>query len=499
MASVSIDYRPPGETIRQFHLSNSYGRILIGPFGSGKTKSVLFEVWRRAIMQAPHDKRRKTRALIARTTYPELVGSTIPDWRDMFNSQFGNFTQSPIPRHEIRVHYTDPLTGKRDGTVVELDVMFLAFDSGEAAESLRSTEFSFAVLNEMKQFEKPVLDMITSRLRYQPLGGGTPSFIGYWGDSNAPDVDHWLYKMCEEDRPENVAVFKQPPAVAKDDKGKWRVLKEAENVHNMRKAFPPDGTGYYRNIMAGKNEDWIRVNLANEYGFVMDGKPVYPTYRDTVHCAGHMLEPIPGLPIFLGQDYGLQPATLFVQRTARGQIRIIDELVTEDMGLRRHAMILAGRLAEWYPGFKVSGWGDPAGGTRSQTDETTCFEIMKDVTGIDIQPAPDAYDSVLRLEAVRGCLDRMIDGAPGLIVSPAAKTTRKGFAGGYRFKRLKVAGEERYHDVPEKNSSSHPHDALQAVILGLGEGASVIGRQEREMNATNAPAECDGAYEVLTA
>jgi hypothetical protein len=34
--------------------------------------------------------------------------------------------------------------------------------------------------------------------------------------------------------------------------------------------------------------------------------------------------------------------------------------------------------------------------------------------------------------------------------------------GRYQFRRVKVSGSaERYHDEPEKNEYSHPHDALQ--------------------------------------
>jgi hypothetical protein len=46
---------------------------------------------------------------------------------------------------------------------------------------------------------------------------------------------------------------------------------------------------------------------------------------------------------------------------------------------------------------------------------------------------------------------------------------RKGFNGGYRYRKLQVSGGERYSDEPEKNKYSHPHDALQYLLLGAGE------------------------------
>jgi hypothetical protein len=45
--------------------------------------------------------------------------------------------------------------------------------------------------------------------------------------------------------------------------------------------------------------------------------------------------------------------------------------------------------------------------------------------------------------------------------------------------RVKVAGSaERYHDEPEKNEYSHPHDALQYVATRVF-GDAVRGREEQ--------------------
>ena len=57
------------------------------------------------------------------------------------------------------------------------------------------------------------------------------------------------------------------------------------------------------------------------------------------------------------------------------------------------------------------------------------------------------------------------DGQPGFILSPNARYTRKGFLGGYHFRRVQVTGWDHYRDVPDKNEYSHAHDALQYVAL----------------------------------
>ena len=67
-----------------------------------------------------------------------------------------------------------------------------------------------------------------------------------------------------------------------------------------------------------------------------------------------------------------------------------------------------------------------------------------------------------------------MDGRPGLLVSPKAKMTRKGLAGGFCYRRMKVAGDERYTDVPDKNHYSHPVEALEYALMGAGEGRGAI-------------------------
>ena len=47
-------------------------------------------------------------------------------------------------------------------------------------------------------------------------------------------------------------------------------------------------------------------------------------------------------------------------------------------------------------------------------------------------------------------------------------------AGGYHYKRIQVAGDERFHDKPNKNRFSHPCEAAQYMMLGAGEGTAVI-------------------------
>jgi hypothetical protein len=52
-------------------------------------------------------------------------------------------------------------------------------------------------------------------------------------------------------------------------------------------------------------------------------------------------------------------------------------------------------------------------------------------------------------------LSRNIGGKPALIVGPACNRLRKGFNGGYRYKKIGSSGNARYTPDPEKNEYSH--------------------------------------------
>jgi hypothetical protein len=124
--------------------------------------------------------------------------------------------------------------------------------------------------------------------------------------------------LFEEEAPEGWEMFSQPGGLIRDGDKKdklgnqvWIENPEAENIHNL-----PDN--YYKSMMAGKSEDWIAVNLGNEYGEVNTGKPVYPEYRDSVHCVEDRDLFDPSLPIGIGWDFGLTPVIVLGQLTKRG-------------------------------------------------------------------------------------------------------------------------------------------------------------------------------------
>jgi hypothetical protein len=384
---TSIDYTPDGATLDAFMAADAFFRCIVGPFGSGKSAACAVELFRRACQQKPDSKRvRRTKWAAIRATYPQLRNTTIATWQAWFDDRFGQFRWSPTPQHRIVL----PLA---DGTVLDMQVDFVALDGPTAEADLRGAELTGAWINEISEVPKNVVTFALGRVgRFPAVKDGGPTWSGVIADSNAWDQDHWLHGPYSEP-PEGWRFFKQPGAVVKAN-GQWQPNPAAENLRHLP-------TEYYSRQLAGQADDWIKVYLGNEFGFSIDGKVVYPEWSDSIHVAPQELDPGPGIPLDIGLDFGLAPAAAICQRTARGQWLVIEELIATDMGLVRFSELLSQKLAQPpYRGFKVRAWGDPAGNARAQTDEKTCLQVVKEHAAIPCAPAPTNEFSIRR-EAVR--------------------------------------------------------------------------------------------------
>jgi hypothetical protein len=445
-----------------------------GPLGSGKTYGLVQRLLAHMVEQAPNAQGiRPTRWLAIRNTYPELIATTARDFQAIFEG-LGEMRLGGLEPPTYRVHFALP-----DETRVESEVTFLALDRDDAIRKLRGYQVTGVWLSEAKELHKAVIDMADLRHgRYPTLadGGVECTWHGMLGDTNAPDVDHWLYKLAEEERPEGWAFFRQPGGVIRagtTSQGAvdWQPNPDAENLANL-----PEG--YYVRGMAGKRDDWIAANLANEYGFVADGKPVHPEYVDATHCAKDELTASDHLQLVLGFDFGRTPACVVLQHhRAADRFVVLDEFYDDSASAALFAPALRRYLAAHYPAHAegmLIGWGDPAGDHAGQATEDTPLTILQ-AHGIPCEPAP-SNEPLLRRAALANPLTRLsLDGRPAFVLSPRCKRLRRALQGGFCYRRANVSGE-RYADVPDKNLYSHVAEALEYALLGLGEGRDALHR-----------------------
>jgi hypothetical protein len=433
MADIVYDYGHV-PTIKRFSDSRKFIRGLMGPFGSGKSSGCVIELVKLGAKQHLNGKRRSRFAVI-RNTYQQLRDTTIKTVHQWVPPEaFGTWYKS---EHRYVIDRLDPQ--------IEIEILFRALDRPEHVSNLLSLELTGAWVNEAREVPWAVIKALQGRVGRYPsvMEGGCvdPSIIL---DTNPPDDESWFYDLFEVSKPETAELFRQPSGISA----------EAENLPFL----PPN---YYSNLLAGSDEDFIKVYVKGEYGFVRDGKPIYPQYVDSLHC--RECSPVPMVPIKRGWDFGLTPACVFTQITPDGRFIVFDELTSEDIGIDAFGDAALLHTAQKYPGFKFEDYGDPAGEQKSQTDEKTCFEILR-AKGVSIQTSEQ--DPTLRWESVRKPLSTLRGAGSQFVLDPKCKKLRKGFQGRYQFKRLKIAGAEaRFQEVADKNLYSHPHDALQYVAV----------------------------------
>lgn len=451
---LEINGKFPGPVCEAFYRDRTYFSAIMGPLGSGKTNTAILKALTLAAEQEANSRRvRPSRLIIIRNTYTDLEATTIRDWRQL---------TGPLAPVRMGIPPTQSLTWQLpDGTTVDLDVLFLALDREDHVRKLRGTQASVVWLNELKELPKSVVDMATRPLGRYPspaLGGVRCTREQMIGDFNAPDEDHWTVSLIENPPPD-YRFFVQPGGVIWEH-DQWRVNPAAENIKNLP-------ASYYEKLIQGKKQEWIKVNLANQYGSSVDGKPVYEEYTPHVHRKA--FEPWVDEPILMGVDFGLTPAACLAQHD-QGQLRVFDEVVTENFSAEELVEALHQRRAEHWPNLKWGhGWGDPAGAGRAQTDKRTPFQVMQ-VGGFDVAAAP-SNDFGLRRDAVGNRLRKLTkNGEPALLIHPRCRVLHRAMSGHYAYRRVRVAGDEKYHDVPSKDLYSHIAEAFQYLCLGLGDG-----------------------------
>jgi hypothetical protein len=494
MAYRKIKYKA-SPTSARFHASNKVVRGLMGPVGNGKTVACVNEMHRLAVMQQPNSEGvRKTRWAIIRNTYPELRTTTLNTFKQWIPEHLCPITTSPLITGTLRYKH-------KDNTKVEAEFLFLALDRDEDVKKLLSLELTGAFCNEARELPYSVIKACRERIgRYPAKVDGYDceepcTRKALIMDTNPPDDDHWWYQLAEEGclRANTSAeakravseifdFFRAPSPLIKTDQG-YSENPKAENIDNL-----PGGYQYYYDMIAGNTEDHINVMIMGNYGMIKDGKLVYNNYNDRVHCPEKPLAIIEGLGIGVGWDFGLTPAVAFGQLTETGQFRVFAELVTEDMDVRTFARdIVKPFIQRNFHGMEIEfSYGDPSGNNRGEGDGRSAIGILNDDYD-DIEPLNMGFitekaptnDPTKRIDAVSVFMGRMVNGEPAYQLSKSCKMLRKAKNGGYRYKKMNVAGNEhKYHEKPDKNRYSHISDAEQYLALGFAGGYVVDSEEE---------------------
>ena len=478
MASVSVPYvaSPTGE---QFHNSRAKTRGVMGPVGSGKSTMSIIELIKLARLQWP-DKwgHRTSRWLIVRETYPQLRNTVLESFKLWLrpNGTTIKYLESP----PFRIRWTEKLA---DGTRMNAEFVFLAVSKPSDLEDIKSFEITGAFINEAGALDFDVISTVNTRIgRFPPpVDAQNPAFpirqTALLWDSNPPDEDSWMFNVFQN-VPPGWDVWKQPPAVIEDansDVG-YKLNPEGENFKYL-------GVGpeeYYLDKVGAMTKEQIKVLFQGEFGVTTDGKAVYRRqWADNMHVSGANLKAVDKEPIILGWDWGKGgEACVIAQLTRSGQLRVLEEIVADNVGIEDFAKNFVKPILEKkYPKgkYEIQSIGDPSG-TASHglsKDSLNYFDILNNSRyGLFhgwFQTVPAKSNHIeLRLNAVRYFLtEKTAAGNTRFQLDRSCSRLRRGFNAGYVYKRMQVSGQAKFKDKPDKNDYSHPHDALQYIALHL--------------------------------
>lgn len=457
----TIVYTPP-PTIKEFIKGYIPGELfynwVVGPVGSGKTTGLFFKLIYMAKLQEPSpDGIRRTKAVIVRNTASQLRDTTLASWNYWFKDGIAGTWRATDSKFTLR--FDD----------VECEVLFRPLDTPDDIERVLSLEVTFAIIDEFVNVPLSIIDALSSRVgRYKMPDGVAVTNYGVWGSSNPATEDNQWFPYIHEKLPDNATYFHQPSGFSE----------HAENLDNL-----PGGRKYYENQAKGKSLAWIKQFIDAEWGFSAAGKPVIGSFDANIHVAKSPLIYDPTAPLVIGFDPGLAgSAFIFGQEDLHGRLKVYGELVQSGYGAKR--LIdekLRPYLRHRFPDARVIIVPDPAAANRGQSDERSVVDTFRRFYEVKIETNNRISQ---RLDSIEHYSLRNTDVGPALLIDgEQCPILTRALKGGWRFK-IDQKTDTMASPEPEKNSYSHPGDALGYLARYY---AHITERQERYGRAAKHP------------
>lgn len=472
----------PEPTILEFHktLDQYVVAGVIGAYGSGKSTGMNWQTWFLATQMMPpcKDGVRRSKCAFIRGTYDELKQTTFDLWMSWFG-EVGNVKATLKPLEVTHTFYD------KDG-LCELKIVFLALDKIQQYKKLRSSNFTFAYINEASESPEGILFQVLARTgRYpstdlldlsktnkwyeRPIlvndewqSTKVPYWSGVIWDSNPPETESELFNIFEVKKPRGYKLFKQPPGLFKTKHG-WAVNENAENIKRL-------GLDYYAKQATGATEEFIKVFCCGEYGSIKAGQLIHEEYNDNIHAVDE-LEILAEVPLRLSFDTWYEPAVT-ISQYINEQLRVLACLHESHLSIKAFIEdLILPYLHQNFKGMAVNSVTfDPAGMTGENIKGATSdYQIM--ATAFNTHAQNIVFPAITnkiktRLNAVTHHLTRIVRGHPAIVFDKTrCNMLRQGFLKHYVWREAKSTGEIIHE--PKKNKYSHVQDALQYECLSI--------------------------------
>lgn len=464
----TLTYTAPPTCARMMK-SASFGRLIAGPVGSGKTTACIMELLRRAVEQAPGDDGlRHTRFAIVRQTLSQLKQTILKD----VQLWLAGIHEWRVSENTIYVRFAD----------VRSEWILIPLEEPEDQRRLLSSQLTGAWISEAIEIDVDLIAPLGGRCGRFPSGRyGVPTWQGMIGDTNFPtEGSPWHSFM--ENPPLSFQVFPQPGGRTEAAENLPWLNQTAETI--ALKVDDPrriaQGRIFYERNAQNRNTDWVNRYVDANYGADPSGMAVFKTsFKRSFHVVRNV-EPVAGRLIVVGQDFGRQPWSVIGQLDHKGRLLVLEEVDGSSTGLEQHLRInLRPALTnERYMGRPIAVVGDPAGRNKSSLFEVNEFDLLRTL-GYAAAPAP-TNDLDPRLRAVEAFLLAQRDGGPALVIDEdRCPKLIEGLNGQYRFAKMKTGVSK---PKPDKNEWSHAADALQYLCLVCGNAGAYAMTYGKVMN-----------------
>jgi hypothetical protein len=455
---IEINFSPP-PTGATFMMSEAFYRFILGPLGSGKTTTVLFELVRRSCEQRPGlDGKRRTRFALLRQTLNQLKQTVLKD----ILQWFGPICDWKVSESTVWFKFGDVIS----------EWILLPLETPEDQKRILSMNLTAAFVSEAIEIDFDLLVAIAGRCgRFPSAADGGASWYGVVLDSNMPTEGTPWHSAVSTPPPE-WQVFIQPSGLAPD----------AENLNFLLQtpatlALPLDhpdrldkGREYYQRLSTSTNPAWVKRYVMAEFGPDPSGAAVYAgMFFTAFHCRDELMV-IGGAPLLIGLDLGRDPWALLGQIDHMSRLLIHEEIPGDDIGLSLQLPKIRQIVSQRrYLGCPVCIIYDPAGLAKSNFDERTSHDVITSF-GFMAMPSPSNRLGP-RLAAAEKFMTESRGGSAAMLIDrPRCPTLVAGLNGSYRFKYNQMLESM---PAPEKNKWSHVCDAHQYLCQGASGGTAM--------------------------
>ena len=462
---TTLDFTPTA-TCKEFMLSESRVRFLVGAVGSSKTTTCLYEILRRAAEQEPaEDGKRYTRFEIIRNTLAAIKSTVLKDIQQIFG-----------PIIDYRVSESTVYIRQGD---IHCEILLIPLDTPDDQKRLLSSQLTGAYFNEFVEVDPVFISGALGRCgRYPSQLRGRPTWFGVFADSNPGTEDSPYYEILKVDLPESYAYFEQPPPLLRDEDGEVSENPLAENTKYL-----PGGYEYYWTLLNGASSEWSERFVFGQWGESLQGQAVFKnTFKDTFHVAKSALTPSAGHALIIGMDFARAPAAVIMQVDHIGRLLVLQEVFEENMGVEKFIRdrLMPVMFAPRFQGKPMYIVGDPSGVAKGQIGERSVFTMIK---GLGFEAVPAQTNHIKpRLDAVEKWLLMQRDGEAAILFDPeGCPELITALKHKYRY-RARKDGE--LEDKPHKKRPwADLADALQYGCLGTAQ--NLMGKVMRRMQRSN--------------